>query len=132
MLILLTLSLPCPAAHAKRLAPKEVSPVIHQGIKYSAPHWGAPNGRKQNGQYIQARNAETDKLLWELRVYEVKHDPKLESDVQDIFVTSLKFVQGNLEVTNEAGDKFVIDVSKRKLIEGGNRVYEGKLGGSGG
>jgi len=113
-------------AYAKRSPPAEVPPVTYQGIKYSAPHWGAFNGRKQNGQYIQARSAETDKLLWELRIYEVKYDPKLESDVQDIFITSLKVVEGHLEVTNEAQDKFVVDLSKRKVIKGAKRVYEGK------
>ena len=113
-------------AYAKRSPPAEVPPVTYQDIKYSAPHWGAFNGRKQNGQYIQARSAETDKLLWELRIYEVKYDPKLESDVQDIFITSLKVVEGHLEVTNEAQDKFVVDLSKRKVIKGAKRVYEGK------
>src|SRR6266478_170731 len=101
ILLLLGLSLGCPAADAKRSAPKEVSPVNNQGVNYTAPHWGALNGRAQNGQYIQARSAETDKLLWELRIYEVKYDSKLESDVQDIFITSLKVVEGHLEVTNE-------------------------------
>jgi hypothetical protein len=124
--LLVALSLGCAVANAKRPAPKEVLPVTYQGIKYSAPHWGTFNGHTQNGQYIEARNAETDKLLWQLRVYEVKYDPKLEGDVQDIFITSLKIVAGNLEVVNEARDTFVVDLSKRKVIKGANRVYEGK------
>ena len=125
--ILLGLSLWHCTAYAKRLPPKEVPPLIYQGIKYSLPHWGAFSGRKQNGQYIEARSAECpDKLLWDLRVYKVNYDPKLEYDVQDIFITSLKLVDGNLEVVNEAGDRFLVDLSKRKLIKGANREYGGK------
>jgi hypothetical protein len=122
VLPVILLNLGAMLAHGKRAVPKEVPPVTYQGIRYTAPHWGAVNGRKQNGQYVQAASAGTDKLLWELRIYEVKHHPKLESDVQDIFITSLKVVEGNLEVANEAGDKFVVDLSKRKVIKGGDRV----------
>ena len=80
--LLLSVSLGHFAAHAKRLPPGEVQPLGYQGIKYCVPHWGAFNRRKENGQYIEAWSAECpDKLLWELRVYKVNYDPKLESDV---------------------------------------------------
>jgi len=131
VVLLIVLSLDAIPAYGKRSAPKEVPPVTYQGVTYSAPHWGAFNGRAQNGQYIQARSAETGKLLWELRIYEVKYDRKLESDVQDIFITSLKLVESGLQVANEAGDKFVVDLSKRKVIKSANRVYEGKPRSSG-
>lgn len=122
--LLLSVSLGHFAAHAKRLPPREVQPLVYQGVKYCVPHWGAFSGRKENGQYIEAWSAECpDKLLWELRVYKVNYDPELESDVQDIFITSLKPVAGNLEVMNEAGDKFVVDLAKRILIKGANREY---------
>jgi len=113
-------------AYAARFAPKEVPPVTYQGVKYCAPHWGFANKKKQNGGYVEARNPETDKLLWELRVYEIKYDPKLEGDVQDVFITSLKIVEGNLEVRNEAGDKFIVDITKQKVIKGEGRVYKAR------
>ncbi len=126
--VLLALGLLSTAAYAKRMAPGEVSPVTHEGVTYSAPAFGVFCGRpKINGQYLQAKDAKTDKLLWELRVYEIKYDPDLEGDVQDIFITSLKVVNGNLEVVNERGDKFVVDLAKRKVIEGAGRVYEHNL-----
>jgi hypothetical protein len=108
--------------------PRRLRRSIYQGIKYCVPHWGAFSGRRENGQYIEARRAETDKLLWDLRIYKVNYDPTLESDVQDIFITSLKLVEGNLEVMNEAGDKFVVDLSKRAVIKGANREYARKSG----
>ena len=124
ILLLLALSLGSFQAEAKRSGPKDVPPVTVEGVKYSAPHWGKAIGKPQNGGYIQANNVETGKLLWELRVYEIKYDPNLEGDVQDVFITSLKLTDGNLEVVNERGAKFVVDIAKRKVIKGADRVYQ--------
>jgi len=126
--LLVILGLGVGQAEAKRAAPKDVPPVIFEGLKYSAPPWGWSNGKKQNGGYIEATSLETGKLLWELRVYEIKYDPNWEGDAQDIFITSLKIVDGNLEILNEAGDKFVVDLAKRKVIKGANHVYRFKSG----
>ena len=123
ILLLVALSLGVFPAQAKRSAPKDVPPVTVGGVKYSAPHWGKAIGKMQNGGYIQANNVETGKLLWELRVYEFKYDANLEGDVQDVFITSLRLVDGNLEVVNERGDTFVVDIAKRKVIKGADRVY---------
>jgi hypothetical protein len=124
--LLMILSLGLGPAYAKRAAPKDVPPVTFEGIKYAAPSSGLVNGKKQNGVYIEATSLETGKLLWELRIYEVKYDPNLESDVQDVFITSLKIVNRNLEILNEAGDKFVVDLSRHKVIAGANHVYRFK------
>jgi hypothetical protein len=126
LLLAAVLSLGIGHANAKRKAPKDVPPVTFQGVKYSAPHWGLANDRKQNGGYIEAAAKDTGKLLWELRVYEIRYDRSLETDVQDVFITSLKIVNGNLEILNEAGDKFVVDVGKRKVIVGAGHVYRFK------
>jgi len=128
LLLLLTavLSLGVSDACAKRKAPKGVPPVTFQGVKYSAPHWGFANNKKQNGGYIEAVAVDTGKVLWELRVYEINYDASVEGDVQDIFITSLKIVDGNLVALNQAGDKFVVDVTKRKVIVGAGHVYRFK------
>jgi hypothetical protein len=104
------------SAFAKRPAPKDVPPVIAGDIKYTAPP-------RNGGGYVEARDVRSGKLLWELRVYEIKVDQDLERDVQDIFITSLKVADGKLQVVNEKGDKFVVDLSKRKVIQGADRVY---------
>ena len=111
--------------YAKRGAPKDVTPVIFQGVRYSAPH-GLAKGTNQNGGYIEATDVKTGNVLWQLLVYQIKYDPKLETDVQDVFITSLKLVDGNLEVLNESGDKFIVDLAKRKVTSGAGRVYRFK------
>ena len=115
ILALAVLAFGSSSAFAKRAAPKVVPPVIAGGIKYTAPP-------RYGGGYVEARDVGSGKLLWELRVYEIEVDQNLERDVQDIFITSLKVADGKLQVVNEKGDKFVVDLSKRKVIQG-DRVY---------
>lgn len=109
-------------ARGFRPGPKEGAPVILGATKYLVPHWGALTGRKQNGGYIEARDVKTNDRLWELRVYEIKYDPHLESDVQDIFIVSLKIEGKKLIVVNEKRDKFTVDLDTREVTPKG-RVY---------
>jgi hypothetical protein len=122
ILLFVALSLRCSGAYAKRLAPKDVAPVTFEGVRYSAPEWGV-RGETQIGGYLLATDAKTGKPLWGLWVYEIKYNADLEEDVQDIFITSLKILDGRLHVANEAGDQFVVDLSQRMVVEGANRVY---------
>jgi len=124
ILALLMLAFGSISALAKREAPKDVPPVIVGGVRYTAPHWTRGKARQQQGGYLEARDVATGRQLWDLRIYEIKYDQDLERDVQDIFITSLKVVGGKLQVVNEKGDKFVVDLSRRKVIEGRRRVYE--------
>jgi len=105
----------CNVSQAKREPPKEVEPVTYKGVKYVVPHWGWKRGRMQNGGYIEAWHIKKDKLLWELQVYVVEYNPDIESDVQDIFITSLKIEDGKLIIENEAGDRFEIDLDTREV-----------------
>lgn len=87
---------------AKRGPPKEVEPVIYNGIKYTAPH--------EKMGYVEAFNNTTGEKLREIKVYDVKIDPNMETDVQLIFIANLSIVNGKLIVINEAGVKDEIDI----------------------
>ena len=92
MLILMHLS----SGECKRIAPAEAKPVIHNSIRYTAPHWGIAEGHEQNGGLVQAWDVKTRKMLWEIQVYKTEHNDKLERDVQDVFITSLTIKDGKL------------------------------------
>jgi hypothetical protein len=100
-------------ASAKRVAPKNVPPVTHRGVKYVFPHFSSENGKSRHGGVVEARDERSDALLWKLTVYEVWHKPWLESDVQDVFITSARMENEALIVTNERGEAYEIDVAKR-------------------
>jgi hypothetical protein len=101
--------------NAKRAAPKEVAPVVYEGIRYSAPHWVRANGKRIAGGYIEAFNAKTNKKLWRIKVYEIRNSPELEKDVQNVFITSMVIEKNQLVVVNERDERYEIDLKTRKV-----------------
>ena len=90
-------------AAAKRRAPAEVAPVIHQGVRYTAP-----TGRMG---WVEARDETGDTLLWEVRVYIVTYDPAKEQDVQDVYITELRLEGGELVVRDEREHEWIADLA---------------------
>jgi outer membrane protein assembly factor BamB len=98
-------------AFAKRVAPAEVAPVIREGVLYTAPN---DDGRRA---YIEAWNVQTGKKLWDLTVFTNRIDPKLEEDVQWVFIKSLTIQDGRLVITSETGSVYRIDLTAKKVIQ---------------
>jgi len=94
-------------ASAKRGAPAAVAPVVVKGVEYSAPHNAMG--------FVVATGISSGKELWRVRIYEVRVDPNLERDVQDVFITSLVAKDDTLIVTNERGEKYTLDLKTRKV-----------------
>jgi hypothetical protein len=102
--------LPCLAA-AKRTAPAKVEPVIHDGIRYVAPN---DNGRRA---YIEAWDVQTNKKLWDLTVFTNPIDPKLEEDVQWVFIEEMRIRDGSLLVKSERGKTYQIDLKTKAVTQ---------------
>ena len=102
--------LPC-LTYAKRAAPVKVEPVIYQGVRFVAPN---DDGRRA---YIEAWDAQTNKKLWELTVFTNRVDPKLEQDVQWVFIDKLSVRKGMLMVTSERGKTYQIDLKTKAVTQ---------------
>jgi hypothetical protein len=102
--------LPCPTP-AKRTAPPNAGPLIHDGIRYAAPN---DDGRRG---YIQAWDVQTNKKLWELTVFTNRIDPNLEEDVQWVFIINLDVRNGELVVASERGDTYQIDLRTKAITQ---------------
>ncbi len=98
-------------ASAKRLAPAKVEPVIYEGIRYVAPN---DDGRRG---YIEAWNVATNKKLRELTIFTNPIDPKLEEDVQWVFIKALNIQDGRLVVTSEGGKTYQVDLNTRAITQ---------------
>ena len=94
---------------AKRVVPAEVKPVVHQGIRYIAPN---DDGRRA---YIEAWDIRTNKKLWDLTIFVNRIDPKLEEDVQWVFIRALRVQDGALIVTPERGKTYQVDLKTRAV-----------------
>jgi hypothetical protein len=113
--VVLLLTLPLPQlACAKRLAPVKVEPVFYKGIRYIAPN---DDGRRG---YIEARNVETNKKLWELTLFTNRIDPNLEEDVQWVFIKELSIQDGRLIVTSEHGKTYQVGVNTKAITHSGS------------
>ena len=126
-------------AHGKRKAPDAVPPVHNGGVQYVVKHWAGDSGLKQNGGYVEAVDLATGKKLWGLTVYIVDYVSGLERDVQDVFITSMRFdgAKNRLVIKNSRDQIYWVDPVKRTathVIRSSNQPsrYEKKRGGSSG
>ncbi len=108
-LCVLVLSMTASEVWAKRAAPKPVSPVSHDGVRYAAPNLDGTEGK------IEARSESSGKMLWEVVIYRIKIDPHLEKDVQWVFITKLAIQQNKLHVANEKNEEYTLDLATRKV-----------------
>ena len=108
---LIALALPLCSALSKRLASPTVTPVIHEGVRYVAP---TDDGRRG---YIEAWDIDANKRLWELTVFNNRIDPKLEEDVQWVFIKSLSLRDGMLMVTSERGKTYQVDLKTKTVTQ---------------
>jgi hypothetical protein len=102
--------LPCLAC-AKRAAPAKVESVIYQDVRYVAPNDDGHRG------YIEAWDFQSNKKLWELTVFTNRIDPKLEEDVQWVFIGKLSVRDGTLMVTSEHGKTYRIDLKTKSITQ---------------
>jgi hypothetical protein len=100
--------LPC-LAPAKRAAPPKIEPVIHDDIRYVAPN---DDGRRA---HIDAWDVQTNKKLWDVAVFRNRIDPKLEEDVQWVFINKLSVRDGTPLVTSERGNTYQIDLKTKAI-----------------
>jgi len=102
-------------AHAKRKAPKTVTPIDHSGVTYVVKHWGNESGLKQNGGYLEAQDPRTGEKLWGLTVYIIDYVAGLEGDIQDVFITSMRVDKARnlLIVENAKKQIYWVDPVKR-------------------
>jgi hypothetical protein len=101
------------SALAKRIAPKDVAPVVRHEVEYRFPMTPDRQG------YVEAYD-KSNRLIWSRQIYVVVKDPELESDVQDVFITSAKIEGNTLRIVNERQFEYSLDLEtlEVKVIKG--------------
>jgi ketosteroid isomerase-like protein len=98
-------------ALSKRAAPPKVEPVVYQGVRYVAPN---DDGRRA---YIEAWDVQSNKKLWDLTIFTNRIDPKLEEDVQHVFIKTLNVPDGTVIVTSERGETYRVDLKTKAVTQ---------------
>ena len=106
------------AVMAKRAAPKDLTPIVTDKAVYSAPHLRRPEFSMRNPGFVEAHHPKTKKLLWRIQIYNIKYDPALEQDVQDVFIKTMSLDKKNnsLLISDERSRTYVLDLTTKKVI----------------
>lgn len=101
----------------KRSEPEQVEAICRGNVRYEAPLWGKSRGLGQNGGHVVAIDQATGKELWVAQLYDVRYDPNMEADKQDVFLTSLTLdASGSrLLAEDERGRQFALDLFSRQV-----------------
>ena len=75
---------------AKRRVPL-VKPVEHQGVRFEAMRRAREQGFLQSGGVVAAVDIASGKTLWTRQLYEIKFDANEERDVQEVYLTELRY-----------------------------------------
>lgn len=103
------------ADRPSRPPPPSVPPVLIDGVRFVQLTNPGPVGLAPGGGWLVAADAKTAEPLWTLRVYGNTVDAADEADVQMVFFRSMTRVRGQraLEIENERGQKFRVDLATR-------------------
>lgn len=115
----LTLILTHPAL-AKRAPPPLVLPLRDRNIEYTITREQTACGdigKAGFQSFLEAHDTKEKKAIWKTALYQRSYDCSLETDVQDIFVKSLKMEKSWIIATDEYGAIYKIAKTKGKLIK---------------
>ena len=106
-----------PGLQASRSAPPIVPPVTHAGVRYEQLDDDRLPGIDPDANYVVARDAASNAVLWTLQVYRAEAVPNLESDVQSVYFKTMQLNADGTQllIDDEIGRHFVIDLATRSV-----------------
>jgi hypothetical protein len=98
--------------------PIMVEPVVYDGVRYEALHWGKERDLGQNGGFIVAIDMDTGEELWVTRIYEIVYGDK-SPQKYDRFITEISLIEKGdaLSVADETGAVHRLDLATRAVTE---------------
>ena len=98
----------------------EVPPVEHAGVRYVQDQTDERQG-DQAGGYLAALDAKSGARLWRLKVYEVPDHRAAGVSSGGLYFRSMRLAPGGnaLEIVNEAGAIFLVDLAKHSATQVG-------------
>ena len=101
----------------KREGGPRAKPVIHDGVRYEAILWAEPTYGSDplpdtSSAFVVAMDAGTGAELWRTKLYDIRYDPDMERDKQEVYVErlSLSLTRSKLIAVDEKKRKYAIDL----------------------
>lgn len=102
----------------KRMEPLSIPSIIINNLRIDVIHFGKHRGFNQNGGYISAIDITSGKEIWILKVYDIQYISKLEKDVQDIFIISMKKLEAQniIEIIDEKKRRHLVNILTPQVV----------------
>ncbi len=107
---------------AKRLAPKELDPVVWGNMVFKAPRnaMGVVHAYIKSDKHDDHKDAVESgkalKLAWTKTLYTVKYEPNLEKDVQDVFFDRMEIKDANSKSSSSSSSSAAASSSKEVVL----------------
>ena len=109
LVIITMLSVFCSTnALAKRVAPKDVPPIVADGVRYSAEGDGRDS-------FVVATEEASGKALWRTKVFHTRIKFWREEDNQWLFISDMKLTGNSLLVRDEKNRCYSISLNSRRV-----------------
>lgn len=101
---------------ADRNPPAKIPPIVFEKHIFSQKFEKDEVGFRV---YILSSDLKSQKVEWKTEIYHGTFDQGLETDVQEVYLASLKLQKKKLqlEAVDESGKKYLLDSVKGKLLE---------------
>jgi hypothetical protein len=83
-----------------------VTPIIYSGIEYLVAGDGT-------AQYVIARDLKASKVLWKVEIFRTRMNPRLEEDVQWVFITAMNLSHNALLIRDEGSRCYMLDLRSK-------------------
>ncbi len=113
LVLVVTMSL---NVRADRNPPAKIPPIVFEKHIFSQKFEKDEVGFRV---YILSSDLKSQKVEWKTEIYHGTFDQGLETDVQEVYLASLKLQKKKLqlEAVDESGKKYLLDSVKGKLLE---------------
>ncbi len=111
-ILLLTLFIFPSLLFAKRANIEYPDKIIIKNIEYKASY---EMGNLFQKAYIEARNIETDKIIWKKEIYQITLNPIMEQDVQWVMIIKVEIKDNKLLISNENEQNFLLDLETLEI-----------------
>lgn len=99
----------------RRMPPKMVVPLSHNGIRYEVILRAHLRGFKQSGGILAAVNEKTGQEIWIAQIYQTRYDGDEEKDVQEVYISKIEVLTDGLQITNERGQRYYVDFDGKNI-----------------
>lgn len=114
LVILTMIMIMSPIVQADRISPAQIKPITKNGTVYKDQFEATSTGFAL---FILAKKISNDSIIWKTKIYSKEFNKELETDVQEIYLSSLVLKKDKLIAVDETGKTYEISRLNGELLK---------------